>query len=85
MKKINPCHKIKTQEGDKMKLVYNGIELADIMTNRSLTIAEALYAYGYDINNPEDMEKAYNDCFPAAYRDDDGNCQIDVDGIEMVY
>ena len=68
-----------------MKLIYDGKIIAEITTNRSLTVPEALYAHGYDIYNPADLAKAYNDGFEAAYIDDSGNPDIDVDGIRMEY
>ncbi len=68
-----------------MKLVYNGKVIAEITTNRSLTVKEALYASGYDISDPNDCERAYNEGFEASYIDDEGTHQIDVDNIEMVY
>ena len=66
-----------------MKLLYNGTEIGNIITNHSLTIEEALYVYGYDVDDQKDMEKAYNDGFIAAYLDDNGDYQIDMDGFEM--
>ena len=68
-----------------MKLYYNGEEIGDITTNRSLTIKEALYSLGYDLDDPDDLEQAYEDKFPAAYLDDEGNYQIDEENIMMVY
>lgn len=66
-----------------MKVLYNGIEIGNIITNRSITISEALYALGYDIDDEEDLKKAYEDGFPAAYQDDNGFFQIDIEGLEM--
>lgn len=68
-----------------MKLYYNGKEVGEVLTNRSMTIVEALWSIGYDINDEDDLEKAYNDGFPAAYKDDNGEYAIDFDGLEMVY
>ena len=39
-----------------MKLYYNGEEIGDITTNRSLTIKEALYSLGYDLDDPDDLD-----------------------------
>lgn len=68
-----------------MKLIYNSNVVAEITTNRNLTVSEALFAHGYDINDPDDCEKAYNDGFEPAYLDDNGNYQIDTENVEMVY
>ena len=50
-----------------------------------MTIEEALYCYGYDINDQTDMERAYNDGVPGAYYDDCGGYHIDTDGMIMEY
>lgn len=68
-----------------MKLYYDGQEIGSINTNMSLTVSEALYAIGYDVDEPEDLQKAFEDMFPAAYIDDMGNYCIDEDNIIMVY
>lgn len=68
-----------------MKILFNGKEIASVITNRSITIEEALFVIGYDVHSPEDCEKAYSDGFPAAYLDDCGNCAIDVDALELEY
>lgn len=68
-----------------MKIFYNGNEIGRVIANRSLTIEEAIYAIGYDVNDPEDCEKAYRDGFEPAYLDDCGNYQIDTDNCEMEY
>lgn len=68
-----------------MKILFNGKEIAPVITNRSMTIEEALFVIGYDVNNPEDCEKAYSDGFPAAYLDDCGNYGIDVDALALEY
>lgn len=65
-----------------MTLYYNGTEIGHVTTNRSLTIEEALYSIGYDIKNEEDLKKAYEDKFPAAYIDDEGFYQIDIENIK---
>ncbi len=68
-----------------MKLMYDGKEVGQITTNRSLTVEEALWSLGYDVHDQVDMEQAYRDGFPAAYVNNDGEYAIDVDGIEMQY
>lgn len=68
-----------------MTLSYNGVEIGNIITNRGLTIEEALYSIGYDVKNEDDLKKAYEDNFLAAYQDDNGFFQIDIEGISMEY
>lgn len=68
-----------------MKVKYYGEEIGTITTNRSMTVEEALYILGYDVNDADDCEKAYRDGFEPAYLDDMGYYQIDVESIELVY
>lgn len=68
-----------------MKVMFNGREIGSIITNRSMTIEEVIYALGYDVRDAEDCEKAYNDGFDPAYLDECGNYLIDTDSCEMVY
>ena len=68
-----------------MKVMFNEKVIGEITTNRSLTIEEAIYALGYDVNDIDDCEKAYNEGFEPAYLDDCGNYCIDVENCEMVY
>ena len=49
-----------------MKVLYNGEVIGSILTNRNMNIEEALWSLGYDINNPDDCQKAYEDGFAAA-------------------
>lgn len=62
-----------------MTVYYNGKEIGNIITNRSLTMKEVMWALGYDLDDPADLEKAYNDGFPPAYIDDNGEYQIDTE------
>lgn len=66
-----------------MNIKYNNEVVGTVITNHSMTIEEALYAIGYDINDATDLQKAYDDGFAAAYVDDEGNAQIDIDALEM--
>lgn len=66
-----------------MTLFYGEEVVARIVTNHSMTIEEALYCHGYDVNDQEDMKKAYNDGVPGAYYDDCGYYHIDTDGMTM--
>jgi len=68
-----------------MKVLFNGKVIGEVTTNRSLTVAEALYALGYDMNDVTDCEKAYNDGFEPAYVDDNGQHCIDFESIELEY
>ena len=68
-----------------MTVFYNEKEIGNIVTNRSMTIKEALWSLGYDIEEPADCEKAYKDGFAPAYIDDNGEYQIDIEACRMVY
>lgn len=68
-----------------MKVLFNGNEIGSVITNRNITIEEAIYALGYDVNDADDCEKAYNHGFAPAYLDDCGNYHIDTENCEMVY
>lgn len=68
-----------------MKIRVNGIEIAEVYTNRSLTIGKAMYAAGYDISDPADCEKGYTDGIEGFYLDDDGNYCFDEESAEIVY
>ena len=68
-----------------MKLYYNGEEVGDIYTRDRMTVKQALYLIGYDLDYPEDLERAYDKGFPAAYIDDEGSYCIDVSNIKMIY
>ena len=68
-----------------MTIKVNGIEIGTITTNRSLTIDEAMYSLGYDINNEADCELGYNNDIEGFYLDDCGNYCFDRDSAEMVY
>lgn len=68
-----------------MKIMFNGKEIANVTTNRSMTLEDTVYVgLGIDINNQEDCEKAYNDGADYAYLDDCGNYCIDVENMELV-
>ena len=55
-----------------MKVKVNNIVIGDIITNRSLTIEEAMYSLGYDITDKNDLEKGYSAGVEGFYLDDDG-------------
>ena len=57
--------------------------LGEALANDSLSKTGAIHALGYDVNDPADCEQAYNNGFAAASVDDNGDCQIDIIGINF--
>ena len=68
-----------------VKVNVNGITIGEVRTNRSLTIEEAMYALGYDINIQDDCRKAYENEVEGFYLDDCGNYCFDYEAAEMEY
>ena len=68
-----------------MKVIVNGKVIGEVTTNRSLTISEAMYALGYDINDSEDCEKGYKNDVEGFYLDDCGNYCFDDENSELEY
>lgn len=68
-----------------VKVNVNGITIGEVRTNRSLTIEEAMYALGYDINVQDDCRKAYENEVEGFYLDDCGNYCFDYEAAEMEY
>ena len=66
-----------------VRIFWEDEYLGDVLTNGSLSKTGAVYALGYDVNDPADCEQAYNNGFVAAYVDDNGNYQIDTIGINF--
>ena len=66
-----------------VRIFWEDEYLGEVLTNGSLSKAGAIYALGYDVNDPADCEQAYNNGFAAAYVDDNGNYQIDTIGINF--
>lgn len=66
-----------------MKVMVNGNEIGNVITNMSLTIDEAMYVLGYDINDAEDCKKGYNNDVEGFYFDDCGNYCFDVEAAEL--
>ena len=66
-----------------MKVLYNGKEVFEVTTNRSLTMKEALYSHGIDTDDREDLKAAYEAGEPFVYCEDD--FAVDWDGLEMEY
>lgn len=67
-----------------MKVKVNGTVIGEVMTNRSLTIEEAMYAIGYDLNDAEDLERGYNEDIEG-FCYEDGIYFFDVENVEMEY
>ena len=68
-----------------MTIKVYGQEIGHVITNRSLTITEAMYAIGYDINDEADCKKGFNNGIKGFYLDDCGNYYFDVDAAKMDY
>lgn len=66
-----------------MIINVNGQRIGQVITNRSLTIAEAMYAIGYDINDQADCKEGYDKGIEGFYLDDCGNYHFDVDAAEV--
>lgn len=66
-----------------VRIYWEDEYLGEVLTNGSLSKAGAIYALGYDVNDPDDCEQAYNNGFAAAYVDDNGDYQIDTNGINF--
>lgn len=67
-----------------MIIKVNGVVIGNVITNRSLTIPEAMYSIGYDITDAEDCQKGYNDGVEGFYSDDIGY-YFDIESAELVY
>lgn len=68
-----------------MIIKVNGIEIGTVCTNRSLTIEEAMYSIGYDINDEEDCKKGYENNVEGFFIDDCGNYAFDRDAAKTEY
>lgn len=66
-----------------MKLFYNGEVIGEVTSNHTMTTKEALWCLGYDLDDKEDLKKAYEDGFAPAFIDDNHEYCIDVDNIEF--
>lgn len=69
-----------------MKIVNKETHQAycEIVTNRLLTINEALYALGIDVENQTDIDQARGK-YDFIFNDDEGVNRIDYDMLEMTY
>lgn len=68
-----------------MKITVNGHPIFDVLTNRSLTIAEAMYVCGYDITDADDCKKGYERGIEGFYLDDCGFYDFDIEAAVLVY
>lgn len=68
-----------------MKIMVNGKKIAEIITNRSLTIEEAMYCAGWNIKDEDDCREGYENGVEGFCLDDDGGYWFDVEAAEMVY
>ncbi len=68
-----------------MKIIVNGVCIANITTNRSMATAEAMLAFGYDITSDEDCKAGYERGIEGFYLDDFGNYLFDEEAAELVY
>ena len=66
-----------------MKIVVNGCTIG-IISNKLLSVYEAMYAIGYDINNQADCHTGYNRCIEGFYLDDEGFYHFDENAVEFV-
>ena len=66
-----------------VRIFWEDEYLGEVLTNGSLSKTGAIYALGYDVNDPIDREQAYNNGVAAAYVDDNGDYQIDTIGINF--
>jgi len=66
-----------------MKVYYEGKEIGEIMANHTVTDKEIVWMLGYDIDDKEDLKKAYEDGFAPAYIDDMHEYCIDLEGIRL--
>lgn len=67
-----------------MKVIVNGKVIGSVLTNRSLTLEEAMWALGYDINNAEDCREGYEKGVDGFYIDDNGEYCFDVEAANIV-
>ena len=68
-----------------MTIKVNGTEIANILTNGSMTIEEAMYCAGYDIGEQEDCRKGYEEGVEGFYLDDCGYYAFDTEAAYMEY
>ena len=65
-----------------MKVMYNGQQIGEVVTNHGMTVEEALEMIGIDVNDQESLKAAYEKEIPGVCAED--MYFYDVDGIELV-
>lgn len=68
-----------------MKIRVNGIIIAEVITNKSMTIEEAMHAAGWDINDEDDCRKGYKNNVEGFDLDFSGHYYFDTEAAEMIY
>jgi len=66
-----------------MKVLFNGKEIGEVVTNQSMTIEEALEFIGYNVYDQDYLQRAYNNDEPWAYINDDGKYDYDFESLEL--
>ena len=66
-----------------MKIKVNGTVIGEVASNRRLTVAEAMYAIGYDINDQSDCKNGYEDGIEGFYIDDNDEYEFDAEAVEF--
>lgn len=70
---------------NRAKIIVNGEIIGEVLTNRSLTIGGAMWAIGYDITDPDDCKKGYDNGIEGFYLDDNGDYCFDYESAEIIY
>ena len=64
-----------------MTITINGKAVGHIITNRSLTTSEIMWALGYDITDEQDCKAGYDRDIEGFYLDDDGHYYFDAEAV----
>lgn len=67
-----------------MTIKVNGIEIGNVITNRSMTISEAMYCIGYDITDQDDCRIGYENVIEG-FCYEDGYYFFDENAAELDY
>lgn len=66
-----------------MTIKINGKIIGEVVTNRSLTLEEAMWSLGYDITDQKDCKAAYEAGIEGFCMDECGNYFFDVEAAEF--
>lgn len=66
-----------------MTIKVNGTTIGTVITNRSMTLEEAMWTIGYDITDQDDCKNGYDNGVEGFCLDDDGNYAFDVEAVEV--